>query len=42
MITDIVLVWKDSAIRFYTGLPAYDTFIALYNFTKADSGYQLN
>ena len=32
----------DEAIRFYTGLPDYDTFLALYNFTKAALGYQLN
>ena len=32
----------DEAIRFYTGLPDYDTFLALYNFMKAAPGYQLN
>ena len=32
----------DEAIRLYTGLPDYDTFLALYNFTKAAPGYQLN
>ena len=32
----------DEAIRFYTGLPDYDTFLALYNFTTAAPGYQLS
>ena len=33
---------NDDAIRFYTGLPDYQSFEALHNFVKAKSGYQLN
>ena len=33
---------NDSAIKFYTGLPDYASFIALFNFVKAEDGYQLN
>ena len=33
---------SDSDIRFYTGLPDYKTFLALYNFLKPRSGFQLN
>ena len=33
---------NDSAIKVYTGLPDYATFIALINFVKAKDGYQLN
>ena len=32
---------NDNAIRFYTGLPDYESFEALHNFGKAKSGYQL-
>lgn len=33
---------SDSDIRFYTGLPDYKTFVALFNFLKPQSGFQLN
>ena len=33
---------NDDAIRFYTGLPDYQSFEALHNFVEAKSGYQLN
>ena len=33
---------NDDAIRFYTGLPDYQSFEALHNFVKAKSGSQLN
>lgn len=33
---------SDSDIRLYTGLPDYKTFLALYNFLKPRSGFQLN
>jgi len=33
---------SDSDIRFYTGLPDYATFIALYNFVKLKPGFSLN
>ena len=33
---------SDSDIRFYTGLPDYKTFVALFNFLKPRSGFQLN
>jgi len=33
---------SDSGIRFYTGLPDYNTFAALYNFLRPRSGFQLN
>ena len=33
---------SDSDIRFYTGLPDYKTFLALYNFLKPRLGFQLN
>ena len=33
---------SDSDIRFYTGLPDYKTFLALHNFLKPRSGFQLN
>ena len=33
---------NDDAIRFYTGLAAYQSFEALHNFFEAKSGYQLN
>ena len=33
---------SDSDIRFYTGLPDYATFIALYNFAKPKLGFSLN
>ena len=33
---------SDSDIRFYTGVPDYKTFLALYNFLKPRSGFQLN
>ena len=33
---------NDSDIRLYTGLPDYATFIALYNFVKANPGFRLN
>ena len=33
---------SDSDIRFYTGLPDYATFIALYNFVKPKPGFSLN
>ena len=33
---------SDSDIRFYTGLPDYATFIALYNFAKPKPGFSLN
>ena len=33
---------NDSAIKFYTGLPDYTSFITLFNFVKAEDGYQLN
>ena len=33
---------SDSDIRFYNGLPDYKTFVALYNFLKPWSGFQLN
>ena len=33
---------SDSDIRFYTGLPDYATFIALYNFVKPKPGFRLN
>lgn len=33
---------SDSDIRFYTGLPNYNTFYSLYTFLKPRAGYQLN
>ena len=33
---------SDSDIRFYTGLPDYATFMALYNFGKPKPGFRLN
>ena len=33
---------SDSDIRFYTGLPDYATFIALYNFAKPKARFSLN
>ena len=33
---------SDSDIRFYTGLPDYATFIALYNFAQPKPGFSLN
>ena len=33
---------SDSDIRFYTGLPNYATFIALYNLVKPKLGFSLN
>ena len=33
---------SDSDIRFYTGLPDYATFVALYNFVKPKPGFRLN
>lgn len=33
---------SDSDIRFYTGLPDYQTFVALYNFLKPRPGFSLN
>jgi len=33
---------SDSDIRFYTGLPDYATFIALYVFVKPKPGFSLN
>ncbi|XP_028394401.1 uncharacterized protein LOC114518578 [Dendronephthya gigantea] len=33
---------SDSDMRFYTGLPDYRTFLALYNFLKPQPGFQLN
>ena len=33
---------NDSAIKFYTGLPDYGSFIALFNFVKAEDAYLLN
>ena len=35
-------MFSDSDIRFYNGLPDYKTFVALYNFLKPWSGFQLN
>ena len=32
----------DAGIKHYTGLPDYQTFVALYNFVKPREGYQLN
>ena len=33
---------NDGAIKFYTGLPIYASFITLLNFVKAEDGYQLS
>ena len=33
---------SDSDMRFYTGLPDYQTFLALYNFLKPRPGFSLN
>ena len=33
---------SDSDVRFYTGLPDYTTFLALYNFLRPRPGFQLN
>ena len=33
---------SDSDMRFYTGLPDYQTFISLYNFLKLRLGFSLN
>jgi hypothetical protein len=33
---------SDSDIRFYTGLPDYKTFLAIYQFVKPKPGFQLN
>ena len=32
----------NNAIKFYTGLPSYESFMALYNFVKPKDRYQLN
>ena len=32
----------DSAIKLYTNLPDYATFIALFNFVKPKDGYSFN
>lgn len=33
---------SDSDIRFFTGLPDYNTFLALYNYVKPRPGFRLN
>jgi hypothetical protein len=35
-------MYSDSDIRFYTGLPDYKTFLAIYQFVKPKPGFQLN
>ena len=35
-------VSDNNAIKFYTGLPVYESFMALDNFVKPKDGYQLN
>ena len=35
-------MYSDSDIRFFTGLPDYNTFLAIYNFVKPRPGFVLN
>ncbi|XP_028408823.1 uncharacterized protein LOC114531410 [Dendronephthya gigantea] len=35
-------MYSDSDIRFFTGLPDYNTFLAIYNFVKPKPGFVLN